>query len=72
LAAGECQYRSTIGEMVRHERIEFACREILKPDAKLTDVAISAGFYDQSHFAKTFKQIIGVTPAQYRANFQRR
>jgi len=64
-------YRSTIGEMTRHERIEFACREILKPGAKLTDVAISAGFYDQSHFTKTFKQIMGVTPAQYRANFQR-
>jgi AraC family transcriptional regulator len=63
-------YRSTIGELVRHERIEFACREILKPDATLTDVAISAGFYDQSHFAKTFKQIMGITPAQYRANFQ--
>jgi AraC family transcriptional regulator len=65
-------YRSTVGEMARHERIDFACREILKPDAKLTDVAISAGFYDQSHFAKTFKQIMGVTPAQYRAEFQRR
>jgi AraC family transcriptional regulator len=64
-------YHSTIGEMVRHERIEFACREILKPNATLTDVAISAGFYDQSHFAKIFKQIMGVTPAQYRANFQR-
>jgi AraC family transcriptional regulator len=64
-------YRCTIGEMARYERIEFACREILKPDAKLTDVAISAGFYDQSHFAKTFKQIMGITPAQYRANFQR-
>ncbi len=65
-------YRSTIGEMARHERIEFACREILKPDAKLTDVAISAGFYDQSHFAKTFKRIMGVTPSQYRANFHHR
>jgi AraC family transcriptional regulator len=65
-------YRSTIGEMARRERIEFACREILKPDAKLADVAISAGFYDQSHFAKTFKQIIGLTPAQYRANYLRR
>jgi len=65
-------YRSTIGDMVRHERIEFTCREILKPDATLTDVAISAGFYDQSHFAKTFKQIMGVTPSQYRANLRHR
>jgi AraC-like DNA-binding protein len=54
--------------MVRCERIEFACREMLKADAKLTDVAISAGFYDYSHFTKTFKQTMGVTPAQYRAN----
>src|SRR5262245_38894237 len=65
-------YRATMGEMTRHERIKFACREILKPDATLTDVAISAGFYDHSHFAKTFKQIMGVTPSQYRANFHHR
>jgi len=65
-------YECTIGDMVRRERIEFASRELLKPDATLPDVALSAGFYDQSHFSKTFKRLIGITPGQYRSRFRRR
>lgn len=65
-------YNCTIGEMVRSERIGFACRELLKREETLTDIAISAGFYDQSHFAKAFKRLIGMTPGRYRATFQPR
>jgi AraC family transcriptional regulator len=59
-------YHCTVSEMVRRERIEFACCELLKPDARPADVAIAAGFYDQSHFAKNFKRLLGITPTQYR------
>jgi AraC family transcriptional regulator len=59
-------YQCTVSEMVRRERIEFACRELLKPEVQLADVAIAAGFYDQSHFAKSFKRLLGITPTQYR------
>jgi AraC family transcriptional regulator len=62
-------YLCTVGQMVRCERIQFACEEILKPEARLADVAVSAGFYDQSHFSRTFKQLTGLTPAQYRSNY---
>jgi AraC family transcriptional regulator len=62
-------YDCTVGDMVRRERISFACRQLLKPEESLTNIAIAAGFYDQSHFAKTFKRLIGMTPAQYRVNF---
>ena len=65
-------YLCTVGQMVRCERIQFACREILKPEVRLADVAVSAGFYDQSHFSKAFKQLIGLTPAQYRSNYRSR
>jgi AraC family transcriptional regulator len=58
----------TIGEMVRRERIQFACREILRPAVKLADVAMAAGFYDQSHFSRAFKLMTGLTPTQFRAN----
>jgi AraC family transcriptional regulator len=63
-------YRCSIGDMVRGERIALACRRILA-GARLADVAATAGFYDQSHFAKTFKRITGLTPGQYRANCRR-
>ena len=63
-------YQCTIGDMVRRERIGFACCELLKSDVSLTDIALSAGFYDQSHFSKAFKRLIGITPARYRAALQ--
>ena len=65
-------YHCTVGEMVRRARIGFACRQLLKPEESIADVAVSAGFYDQSHFAKTFKKQTGLTPAQYRLNYSPR
>ena len=62
-------YECTAGDMVRRERINFACRQ-LRTQESIADIAISAGFYDQSHFAKTFKKLTGLTPAEYRANYR--
>jgi AraC family transcriptional regulator len=59
-------YDCTVGDMVRSERIGFACRELLTSEEPLASIAISAGFYDQSHFARTFKKLTGITPAEYR------
>jgi AraC family transcriptional regulator len=63
-------YGCTAGEYVRRLRIDFACREISQTDNSLTEIAITAGFYDQGHFSRTFKQMIGLTPRQYRAVFR--
>ena len=63
-------YHCTVGEYVRKLRIEFACREISLTDASFTEIAISAGFYDQSHFSRTFKHIVGLTPSEYRFAFR--
>jgi len=49
----------------------FCLRELVKRDALVAAIAIAAGFYDQSHFARTFKKLIGVTPIDYRDNFRR-
>ncbi|MDQ3748513.1 MAG: AraC family transcriptional regulator [Acidobacteriota bacterium] len=63
-------YRMTIGEYQRKLRIEFACRQISATDAPLSDIAIATGFYDQSHFYRTFKQFVGMTPTEYRNIFR--
>jgi AraC family transcriptional regulator len=64
-------YGCTVGQMVRRKRIKFACRELLKRDMTVAETAVAAGFYDQSHFARTFKKIMGLTPARYRTHFLR-
>ena len=60
-------FRCTIGDFIRRVRVEFACREIAETDAPLSEVALAAGFYDQSHFSNIFRRFTGTTPAAYRA-----
>jgi len=59
-------YRCTVGGYVRQQRIEFACRQISVSNVPLGEIALAAGFFDQSHFARTFKTYTGMTPGQYR------
>jgi AraC family transcriptional regulator len=63
-------YGCTTGEYIRRLRIEFACREISQTCNSFTEIAMAAGFYDQGHFSRTFKQMVGLTPGQYRAVFR--
>jgi AraC family transcriptional regulator len=60
-------YRCTVGEYIRHLRVEYACSQLRCSNASLTEIALAAGFFDQSHFSRTFKLQIGTTPAKYRA-----
>jgi AraC family transcriptional regulator len=55
-----------IGEYVRRLRVEFAMKQIVTTSASLGEIAIAAGFADQSHLTKTFKAQFGVTPSEYR------
>jgi len=59
-------YGCTITEYVLQRRLEFACHEMLNSRASLTEIALAAGFFDQSHFARTFKAQMGMSPNQYR------
>lgn len=65
-------YRCTIGEYIRRLRIEQTCREIVLSDSSLAQIALSAGFSDQSHFSRIFKRQTGMSPAEYRAVFSPR
>jgi AraC family transcriptional regulator len=64
-------YRTTCAGYVRQLRIEFARRQ-LAGEASLSTIATAAGFCDQSHFTRLFKQYMGLTPAEYRLALQSR
>lgn len=59
-------YSCTIGEQIRRLRIEYACDRLSTTQSSIADIAMSAGFFDQSHFAASFKQQLGISPSNYR------
>ncbi len=59
-------YGCSIGAYVRRLRISEAERRLAQTDTPLTQIAISLGFYDQSHFTSEFKRQTGMTPSKFR------
>ena len=56
----------TIADRIRTLRIAEAERLLRDSPMPLAEVALCAGFADQSHFTKTFRRHLGVTPLRYR------
>ena len=56
----------SIGGYLRQVRLDWAAQRLATSDDLLVDVAAQAGFADQSHFTRLFRQQIGCTPARYR------
>lgn len=65
------QFGCAPAEHVRRLRIKRACELIESTDLPLSEVALSCGFCDQSHFSRLFKRLLGTTPAQYRRTHSR-
>lgn len=56
----------SVGEYHRRRRFQYA-RELLgRLDVPLAQIAVDAGFTDQSHLTHTFKRFTGMTPSRYR------
>jgi transcriptional regulator GlxA family with amidase domain len=55
----------TVGEYVSHLRVEYASRQILTTQMPLSEVPSNAGFSDQSHFNRIFKNLFNLTPYEY-------
>ena len=52
-------------QYLMHVRIEAAKAALLRKGSTIADVAVGAGFYDHSHFAKVFKRYVGVSYKQF-------
>ena len=56
----------TVGEYVRRLRIEHAARQLADTEVSLAEIALAAGFSDQSHFSNLFRRHTGLSPFQFR------
>lgn len=57
---------TSVGELVRQRRVEAAARLLVSSDRSLSEIGYETGFADQSHFTRTFRRHVGMTPGEYR------
>jgi AraC-like DNA-binding protein len=43
-------------------------KELLMSKLPIVDVAVESGFFDQSHFCRSFKRVFSITPKEYQDN----
>jgi YSIRK-targeted surface antigen transcriptional regulator len=56
----------SITEYIQREKVEEAKTLIESGEKSFADIYVSLGFIDQSHFTKTFKKFVGISPKDYR------
>lgn len=65
------QMRMTIIEYVTNIRIDRARQLLLSTNKSCTEICFEVGYNNQSYFTRTFKQLVGVTPRQFREQNRR-
>lgn len=75
LRAFERRFRAafhlTPQRFLRKIRLRIASRALIHGDGSLSDIALSSGFADQSHFSREFRRQFGRTPREYREHYRR-
>jgi len=59
-------YGAPVGAYQRGLRLSWAAGMLADGDDEIAQIALRAGFFDQSHFTRAFKRQFGFTPAAYR------
>jgi AraC family transcriptional regulator len=59
-------FGESLGSYQRRLRVREACNRLRDEDLSLAEIALGAGFTDQSHFTRVFRRLTGTTPAAFR------
>jgi AraC family transcriptional regulator len=59
-------YGTPVGAYLRALRLTWAAGMLTDSDDGIAQIALQAGFFDQSHFTRVFKRQFGLTPLAYR------
>lgn len=69
--AFRAHFRMSLGSYLRRLRLEWAAGQLATSRLSLAELALAAGFADQSHFTRAFKRYSGFTPSAYRLRGRR-
>jgi AraC family transcriptional regulator len=64
--AFKCTFGMPARIWIRQRRIELAQGLMLTTGASLSEIALSCGMSDQSHFTRSFRRIVGEAPSSWR------
>jgi len=56
----------SLSTYIARQRIDYAIYLMKNTDRSMADIATECGFFDQSHFSKTFRALEGIPPLRYR------
>jgi len=56
----------SVGTYQRRLRLDWSAERLAHTKTPLSEIALKAGFADQSHFTRTFRRYTGLTPRAYR------
>ena len=63
-------FHLTPQRFLRKLRLRIASRAVVYTDESLSEIALSCGFADQSHFSREFRRQFGRTPRAYREHYR--
>jgi AraC-like DNA-binding protein len=56
----------TLTDYINRSRVEWAKRELLKPEVRISEIAFLVGYQSLSQFNRSFSRIVGASPTEYR------
>jgi len=60
------RFGCTVGDYVNRLRVRHVCGEMARGWPRLDQLALAAGFADQSHMGRVFRSYVGESPARFR------
>jgi AraC-like DNA-binding protein len=63
-------FHLTPGQYINRYRVSQASKRLSNSDTPIASIASECGFFDQSHFSKTFQSILHASPGAYRKRYR--